>query len=530
MNDQLPFEEISQKIADSFIESIVFIDECAYNNTSHAEESNEFDAQKVSIIFASKNKLCSIYAPQKVSELNKMQPLLPKADVVVLDWRLNIEDDLHQEKDLEADAEEIDSRGKYTIPIIKQIIEDAGEEKVKLIVVYTGETDLISIRDSIATALPSDYAINKSDDCALQIEKVKIVVRAKKGSPDKYKHLGEDFKKLIVSYEELPDFILTHFSQMTDGLLSNFALSAITEIRKSTSKILGVFSKDLDPAYIAHRNLILHPKDATEMLMEIFSTAINDLLETSQLDTEQWIYSWIQSKCPGEPYTLEIEDIDDGKKKITRIPVSADTLISIIDAEMTEKQSRYNNIKDERKNTYSEKKAKKHATQFFCLQGESETQTNHLFALITQNKHLFSTTPQPTLTQGTILKNEENEYLVCIQPVCDCARVPLEGQNFIFLPLEDKGEIPVVIDAYQRKYVSMHSYKMRILHFNPQSDNHPITPIRQNEKLFFQSGEKKFEWIMTLKRIYAQSITEAVSSNLSRVGLNISEWLRAKDN
>lgn len=530
MNDQHSFEEISKQIVDSFIESIVFIDECAYNNTSPTEESNDFDAQKVSTIFADKNKLCSIYAPQKVSELNKMQPLLPKADVVVLDWRLNIKDDLQKEKKLEADAEEIDPRGKYTIPIIKQIVKDAKQEKVKLIVVYTGETDLIAIRDSIASALPPDYTISKSDDCALQIEKVKILVRAKKGSPDKYKHLGDDFKKLIVSYEELPDFILTHFTQMTDGILSNFALSALTEIRRSTSKILGVFSKDLDPAYIAHRNLISHPKDANEMLMEIFSTAINDLLETSQIDTDKWLHSWIQSKCPSSKI-LEIEDVENGKSKaLTQIPIDAKVLIDIIDSEITENQSRYSKIKDERKNTYSEKRAKKHATRFFCLQGENETQANHLFALITQNKHLFSTITQPTLTQGTILKNEENEYLVCIQPVCDCARVPLEGQNFIFLPLEDNGDIPIVLDAYQRKYVSVHSYKIRILHFNPQSDNSPVTPISQNQKLFFLSGEKKFEWIMTLKRIYAQSITEAMSSNLSRVGSNTSEWLRVKEN
>lgn len=530
MNTQQSFEEISKQIADSFIESIVFIDECAYDGMQGQKE-NEFDAQKVSATFARKNKLCSIYSPQKVSELKAMQSLLHKADVIVLDWRLNIEDDLNEEVDSEADAQEIDSRGKYTIPIINQIIEDAGHEKIKLVIVYTGETDLMSICDSIAKALSSGKTIYVNEDCTLQVEKVKIIVRAKKGHPDKYKHLGEDFKKLIISYEDLPDLILSHFMQMTDGILSNFALSAITEIRKSTFKILGVFSKDLDAAYIAHRNLIRHPKDATEMLMEIFSTAIYDLLETSQIDTEKWLHSWIQSKCKTS-LTHEIEDIDsNGKKSITRIPVTSDSLMNIVDFEISkDSQSRYNNIKDEKNNTYSEKKAKKHATQFFCLQGENESQTNHLFALITQNKHLFTSITHPILTQGTILKSEENKYYICIQPVCDCARVPLEGRNFIFLPLEDHGEISIVLDANLCKYVDLHPYKMCVIHFMPQSAHSPVTPAALDDKLFFISGEKKFEWIMTLKRIYAQNITEMVSSNLSRVGLNISEWLRAQDN
>ena len=108
--------------------------------------------------------------------------------------------------------------------------------------------------------------------------------------------------------------------------------------------------------------------------------------------------------------------------------------------------------------------------------------------------------------------------------------VPLEGRNFIFLPLEDHGEISIVLDANLCKYVDLHPYKMRVFHFVPQSAHSPVTPAAIDDKQFFISGEKKFEWIMTLKRIYAQNITEMVSSNLSRVGLNISEWLRVQEN
>lgn len=67
--------------------------------------------------------------------------------------------------------------------------------------------------------------------------------------------------------------------------------------------------------------------------------------------------------------------------------------------------------------------------------------------------------------------------------------------------------------------------------FRSYEDNKPvIAELDDSMYIFTDSEEHKYQWILTLKRLYAQRITEKLSSQMSRVGLNVSEWLRNKGN
>lgn len=511
---QHTFTEISQEIADNFLSTIVFIDECAYKQAP--ENDNDFDAKAVTDTFAKKGKICSVFAPEKVSDLDNICSMLFKADAIVLDWRLNITDDKSlPSTDLETDSDSDDERGQYTIPIIQKIVEDAENGKVKLIVVYTGETDLNNIYQNLFDQIQS---VNKQQlrDLEVRINNVKILVRAKykKG---KYSHLGDALKQFMVKYEELPDFIVNEFSSLTAGLLPNFALQAITEIRNSTSKILGVFSKDLDPAFLGHCSLTCID-DGAEVLSEVFGTAITELIDASSIDLNEFVNRWLN----GIPSTGKEIDLIDTKTK--HIVVTQDLLKQVI-------SGCFENIKDKSNNTYSKENARKHSTGFYCLNGESEDESNLLFAQLSQNQNLFSTKPiTPELTQGTILKDDQNCYWLCVSPACDCARVGVEGRNFLFVPLvksEEKKSSPIIINENNILYPNMHPFDMKVFFFT----NEHIAPYYTcQNKYCFLSGQHIFEWVLTLKRLYAQRITEKLSSQLSRVGLNVSEWLRAKGN
>lgn len=521
--DQHTFTEISQRIADDFLSTIVFIDECAYKQAP--ENDNDFDAKAVTETFAKKGKICSVFAPEKASDLDNICSVLFKADAVVLDWRLNIEDDnAKSSTDLETDVDTDDERGKYTIPIIQKIINDAGSEKVKLIVVYTGETDLKQIGMDIAKSLNIE-----SGAFEIACHNVKIVIRAKStksAESGKYKYLDDEYKQQVIDYSQLPDLIVEQFSAMVNGILPNFALQTITEIRNSTSKILGVFSRDLDPAFLGHCSLT-SIDDGAEVLSEVFGTAITELINASPIDLNEWINLWI-SQIPSTGKEIILKDVKNNQSSKStedtrQIDVSKDLLKNIIVGNFT-------NIKDTRNKIYSDKNAPKHASGFYCLNGESEDETNLLFAQMTQNKDLFSIKPvAPELTQGVIIKDEQDHYWLCVSPACDCARISTTGKNFIFVPInkETTNGIPIVLDQNMIKSVDIHPYSINMWRFSSKEENKPVKAENDNETYVFTDAEgNKYQWVLTLKRLYAQRITEKLSSQMSRVGVNVSEWLR----
>ena len=526
--DHHTFTEISQEIADDFLSTIVFIDECAYKQAP--ENDNDFDAKAVTETFAKKGKICSVFAPEKVSDLNNICSMLFKADAIVLDWRLNIIDDKSQRRtDLETDSDSDDERGQYTIPIIQQIVKDAGDGKVKLIVVYTGETDLNNICQNLFDQIQSANKQQLNDNFEVKINNVKILVRAKY-KEGKYSHSGDALKQFMVKYEELPDFIVNEFSSFTAGLLPNFALQAITEIRNSTSKILGVFSKELDPAFLGHCSLTCIDGGA-EVLSEVFGTAITELINASPIDLNEWVNLWI-NQIPSTGKEIILKDVKNNQSSeptedTRQIDVSKDLLKNIIVGDFT-------NIKDTSNKIYSDKKAPKHASGFYCLNGESEDETNLLFAQLTQNKDLFSIKPvAPELTQGAIIKDAQEHYWLCVSPACDCARISTNGKNFIFVPINKEAAdgIPIVLDQNVVKGVDIHPYSINMRRFNSKEENKPVKAENDNGTYAFTDTEgNKYQWVITLKRLYAQKITEKLSSQMSRVGLNISEWLRTKGN
>ena len=75
------FIEQSKEIANNFIQNIVFIDDKAYKNDM---TNNAFSALDVSNVFAQSGKICAVYAPKSISDVNSYNTILNKADVVIL--------------------------------------------------------------------------------------------------------------------------------------------------------------------------------------------------------------------------------------------------------------------------------------------------------------------------------------------------------------------------------------------------------------------------------------------------------------
>lgn len=519
------FEDITRDTVDRFLHNVLFVDDNAYSE----KRENAFDAKEISSVFAQKGKLCTIFAPSTEGELQNCSSLFEKSDVVVLDWYLNLENN-QQNADVEADAETEEPRGIYTIELIKHIVNDALDKKLKLVVVYTGDgAKLYDITRDIHDAIATDANFNiDENNCQVFSTNVSILVRAK-SNEEKEGQLkyNKNLQSKIVKYEELPEFITKEFSNFVGGLLPNFALSAIASVRNKTSNILGVFSKDVDPAFLGHYVSIPDCNDAISMLPKVFGTAITNLVDTCDLNFDSWINYWIDKNT--NEWNRKI-----GKKTFN---INADNLKALVNPskKFEDKLNDVFKAGIDINNPSQIDFYKKEAANLFC--SDETDNSNYKWAKLVQHSNLFSSPKNYKLTTGTIVKckndsNDDWRYLICIQQSCDALRIPKEGRTFLFLPLKkDIKGLAVVVEEESKEshfIVDDNSYAIEVYKFTPDEDKSLIIAQKSDSKeCFFQDiTGKHFVWVAELKEIFAQNIVTAYASQLSRVGVDNSEWLR----
>ncbi len=153
------FFEKSKEIVNGFLQSIVFLDDEAFALTTNngMDASHDFDAQQISQAFAKENKICAVYRPTTKQDIDNFKVVALKADVVVLDWKIIITENITPETAEEDVADE--PRGEYTTDIIANISR-AENNALKLIIVYTGEDILIDITKTIYNKLPDNSSFS----------------------------------------------------------------------------------------------------------------------------------------------------------------------------------------------------------------------------------------------------------------------------------------------------------------------------------------------------------------------------------
>lgn len=539
------FFEKSKKISNNFLQSIVFIDDKAYSDANSQNPNHDFDAQKVSMAFAKEEKVCGIYKPKSKSDINNFKSITKKADIIILDWQIILSDD--EIDDPNADAPSEDPRGQYTIEILKNIVKD--NESLKLIVIYTGETDLIEITSEILGNLLEINPNFKQDLCEVTSPNIKILVRAKSSVNDdevdsKFNHLHLNDK--IIKYKDLPLFVLDEFTKMTSGLLSNFALLSLTTIRDNSNKILSLFSKELDSAFLSHKSFLSNTDDAQDLLLDIMKDSIADLLlynKTHKLIDKDFIEEWLEINIDDETHSVL-----NGKGKPLNPKETFErnkvNLINLLFSEETRVDRKFNSVFQE----LIENKGKRdeflkylflNNTSLFLNANNHENidQINKEFAKLTHHKSLFlPQNIQPKLTLGTILKSTKRDesYFLCIQQKCDSVRLKNgEERKFLFLPLTittDKFDL-ITPNGIKLK-LDKRSFSIRTIKFACSNDDGVIKGIlNDNLKFIFnqiysEEHDENFEWVLDLKDLHSQRIVTNFASILSRIGLDESEWLR----
>lgn len=538
------FFDTSKTIANDFLQSVVFIDDRAFIAETEANE-HEFSAVEITRAFANSQKVCAVYRPETLEDIDNLALLAKKADVTVLDWRIDIEEDDAGDETGEEDAEEIDPRGPHTLKIIREILSDplTGKGSLKLILIYTGETDLPGITDAIHENLQGQNIENvEREDCTVFTENIRILVLAKQAGEDQYKH-NPELKNKIVPYEALPDFILTQFTGMTSGLLTNFVLQSLTAVRANTFRLIKLYEKELDASFLAHRLLLPNPEDAKEQLIEMLTHSIEALLhynKTGEAASLERINEWINTRT----FTNQVISISNKNLTVDAAFVRAWAENGFVEAcksrwgdqgygELTEKQVE----KFEKKEKELHKEGSTHVRE-----AHEADNIDSKFSILTHHKsNLKQPSSAPRLTLGTLIKQEpldgdgrerrEERYYLCIQARCDSVRVDAL-RKFLFLPLEkvegnSKFHFVVEENEFTKLRIIKEAFELRTIKFNPNAEHQVVLANESDGKYYFESNHgERFWWLADLKEAHAQREVNNFAAKISRVGLDESEWLR----
>lgn len=538
-----PFFNKSKEIASDFIQSVLFIDDEIYEDQDNNQHA--LDSKALVKAFARARKLCALSNPKTVDEFNDVIHVALKSDITILDWKLNLEqsENVYENND-EDDVAEIDPRGAYTLQLIEQLIAEDRNE-LKLILIYTGETGLQRIVDDVFNRFESK-GIRRISENILGNASCRIRIAGKPSLEGTFAHTPE-LNTWILQYDEIPDYLLTEFTQMTSGLVSNVALKAVSCIRSNVNKILKIYNRDLDPAFLAHRAMLPVPDDAADLLKDSIIDSFDSLIDYSQLEKYcdfETISKWLKAS------SIDDDTIMFGKKGLSiENSLRHSWLLKGFSVSMSEAWTTiYPNEEVPKKIEAMQRDLhKSDVIKFFKPSSSSAINIDEQFSILTHHKSNYSNpTYVPRLSLGTVVKGRvSNDYWLCIQQKCDSVRIDEDSRRFLFIPLErvmGEGNFHIVVNdienghSFTKLKINIGtSHSLKTIRFKANKEGAVFAVKRGRSKRFSfypiyhnakQKKSERYDWILDLKDSHAQRIANKYAATLSRVGLDEYEWLR----
>lgn len=453
---------------------------------------------------------CSFLLLSETEVPSRYTKIFHKADAIILDWQVRSDS------------------GEYMLELLSDLFKEEINT-LRVILIYTGESRLQDIIQKIVAKFSHiPFVVDESHGCSAKYNSTIISAYAKGGIS-----VDEKLSSRVVNEKQLVESLLNEFTNITLGLVSNIAIKAISIIRQNTHKLLSVFNKDLDPAFLAHRSLLANTHESEEQIIDIIGSEIKSLFycdDATSVISKDKIKSYITDFFP-ETDIKFIFPFKEGFKEI-QIPETIDrnTLIKYIEGGLESSIYKKDTATNDKK-LFSSNCHTLHTEQF-CHNNIDATKSNIKYALLTSTKTRFNIKYLPSLTLGTILKFQKDHvdyYYLCIQPKCDNVRIE-KNREFLFLSLklnEKHKDFDIIVDYNSDTLyfdIDYTIYKAKFFSF--KANQHKlIQSTFLNDKIQFV-GTTNMEWISELKNDFAQRISNTFASNLSRVGTNHSEWFR----
>ncbi|WP_237434053.1 response regulator receiver domain [Dickeya dianthicola] len=499
-------------------------------------DSHQLDYQDLSLSFAEYGINCSGFIPDaqrfNTSEkaATKIMESARRADITILDWDMD-------------DGFANSSKGTLAKTSIEKILVHDKEQhgRLRLIVIYTAEPNQVDIAEEIRVHLHSDEdtgikAVREDKTVSFEspdLEFCQIVVIEKK-----------------VSANDLREEVIKLFTQLTIGLLPNAALSALGELRDRTHHILHTFNKDLDPAYLSHiLGLLSSPKVresadevAFDYAAELIAEEFKSILQISQplkssLNKDRiklWL-DYINKDNESDFFSITVGD-KSGSSDSVRIKKLLDATKTKQIKSVLEEEPRLIIGEDFPHNYFEESRIEVNIKNGPV---DSHEKLSIIECKRRDGLSLLNQKYEPNIKLGSIVKNSNNEYYVCLQPLCDSVRLSCDT-GFLFLKVDDvtgtNGKFSHVIQSSTGMSIKLmirpnakNIYKFT-LKYNQTSRTIKVSHrgngdyVVENKK--HDNSVEDMLWVGEFKNNVAQAISNNVAASISRVGLDTNEWLR----
>ncbi len=558
MHRESAFFQRSRKVAEQFLQTAVVIDDRAFQDANeckplvemlalpptpstveprHQEaaparppaqtqeavgppQAHGLDPQPVIDGFARHGIVCSVLRRQPDDCLdkptNRLSRLAAVADILVLDWNIH--------SGTVESAEE-------TLNLLETAIRRNEEEtprQLRLIVIYTGEIDLLRIAERIRDHLQTKLgAVEIDGSFAFTKGAVRIVILGKKTVAGR----SPEAKSQEADFDELAARTVSEFTTMTAGLVSNVALGALARLRRATHRILDRFSPRLDAAFLVHRALLETPQEADDHLVPIIAAELQAVIRDSGSPiTTEVLADWLAERQMRVPThtTWGFKDAEDEHKSLLRLCERGHK--ELVKGELLPQLEWLREI------TPQHGCAELDQLMEF-IGGTDVAGANEELAMLMAVNSQYSDEP-PQLTLGTLVLHEkegQKSYWLCLQPRCDSVRLT-RARGFPMLKLsqaDDRFSVVVRVDnAFVRLRIDPRPFKIRTVEFKPDKAKQVVIAIADpSGQHWFESKDPPFRcrWIGELKFEQAQRAVQAFANQNSRVGLTESEWQRRWD-
>ena len=451
--------------------------------------------------------VCGVVSPhEEQADHEVLAKAVARADIVILDWRLN------------------PTSGANALPLLKRILTEDQPHRLRLIAFYTGEPDHERIREKIVECLNGldepDRPVIARDGSGNSIDfrACRIVVY---GKPDS----GTVEPGTVVNEKALADRLIADFADMVEGLLPSLVLTALAAVRENVHRLLDCFGHDLDPAFLVHRACLPQPPESEQHIVEQIASELHGIMDDA---VDQWspagigaIEHWLKDRFRDRDFVLASRKEGVPGKSMSHSEILAMLKHGIATAPGP---------------------LKKKGTEYHLLSHGFSGGADNSRELDRRLAAAMSLRQVPPadwrqLSMGTVVVQTgsvEPATFLCITPRCDSVRLTRQTA-FLFLPLTDAKSnkpqivVPVGDNQHRRMTISLNPSQWCSLDFIPDSDRQCVLAHRTGTDqpfIFKDVCGGEYRWVGELKAESAQSIAQAIAVRMSRIPLNQSEWSR----
>ena len=479
--------------------------------------------------------VCSIVRPRSDEDLVvRLQGTVQNVDIICVDWKLHGDD------------------GETILPLIRSIVQSDREVtgRLRLIVIYTAERARGRIINRVKRELSSLFEGSERTRVGLQ----KIGVREIRSNiglkvvcliKSHAKGVAAKFASDQVSEQQLPSRVLEEFADLSTGLLSNVALATIAAIRDTAHHVVGSFAGNLDGPYFHHRATIANPDEAEEYAVAIVLEGLKTAVRLRQVGTRFAGHAAIERRIralAAENNELTLAFTRGPERPTEELSFSVDDVVRLVRDGV---KTVYNTIE------LPDKPGRPHFerafTSLFAGNLTATREAMNVFAALAgtgsnpETHDVRSGTYTPSLALGSIVRETNGKYLLCLQASCDSVRVKVD-RPFIFVPLNEVTEggqyvVPRWSAQGRVEYVALRveefGYaKARSVIFSPDPESEKVLASRigRPKRLRFKSvNGRTYEWVADLKSFHAINVAQNTAHQMGRLGFDEFEPFREKN-